>query len=180
MEAKTAKFHFTYDKDGGNNSYLSNSKKILFQTKNSKMCSSREDKGISPALKITDKRSRALIFIRRSSNLSSNGTRTGKGSKSTKVKLGTTKSSRSGSEYNAVKGLHFKSLSLKRRIFQQKSLWKEMTTHRFEGSDLVQPLLTLQDLHTTWSLCWKKGITRAKQTWRMHTSVFLYTKSHEN
>ena len=92
---------------------------MIFQTKNSKMCPSREDKGISPSLETTDKRSGALGFSRRLPNSSSNGTSTGEGSKSTKVKSGTTKTSRSGSEGNAGKGLHFKSLSLKRGIFKK-------------------------------------------------------------
>ena len=77
------------------------------------MCPSREDKGISPSLETTDKRSRLLGFSRRLPNSSSNGTSTGEGSKSTKVKSGIRKTSRSGSEGNAGKGLHFKSLSLK-------------------------------------------------------------------
>ena len=101
-------------------------------------------------MKTTDKKPRALIFIRRSPNSSFNGTRTEEGSKSTKVKLGTTKTSRSGSECNAGKGLHFKSLSLKRGIFQrfvcaQQKRWKQTTIHKFEESELVQSLLTLQD-----------------------------------
>ena len=66
---------------------------IIFQTKKSKMCSSMEDKGISPSLETTDKRSKALGFSRRLPNSSSNGTSTGEGSKSTKVKSGTAKQS---------------------------------------------------------------------------------------
>ena len=61
------------------------------------MCPSREDKRISPSLETTDKRSRTLGFSRRLPNSSSSGTSTGKDSNSTKVKLGTTKTSRSGS-----------------------------------------------------------------------------------
>ena len=109
----------SYDKHKGINSCSSNTIKIIFQTKNSKMCASREDKGICPSLETTDKRSRALGFSRRLPNSSSNGTSTGKGSKSTKVKSGTTKTSISGCEGNTGKGLHFKSLSLKRGIFEQ-------------------------------------------------------------
>ena len=70
-------FTSSYDKHGGFNSCSSNTKKIIFQTKNSKMCSSREDKGISPSLETTHKRSRALGFSRRLPNSSSNGTSTG-------------------------------------------------------------------------------------------------------
>ena len=83
------------------------------------MSPSREDKGTFPSLETTDKRSRALGFSRRFQNSSSNGTHTGEDSKSTKVKPGTTKTSRSGSEDKTVKRLHFKILSLKRRIFEQ-------------------------------------------------------------
>ena len=43
-------FTSSYGKHRGFNSCSSNTKKITFQTKNSKMCSSREDKGISPSL----------------------------------------------------------------------------------------------------------------------------------
>ena len=73
-----------------------------------KMCPSREDRGISPSLETTNKRSRALGFSRRLPNSSSNGTSTGEDSTSTKVKSGITKTSRSGSEGNAGKGLHSK------------------------------------------------------------------------
>ena len=66
-------FTSSYDKHVGFNSYSSNSKKIIFQTKNSKMCPSREDKGISPIMETTNKRSRALGFSRRLLNSSSNG-----------------------------------------------------------------------------------------------------------
>ena len=93
----------------------SNSKK----RKNSKICPSREDKGIFPSLETTDKRLRALGCSRRLPNSSSNGTSTREGSKSTKLKSGTAKRSRSGSQGNAGKGLHFKGLSLKRGIFEQ-------------------------------------------------------------
>ena len=112
-------FTSSYDKHGGFNSCSYNTKKIIFQTKNSKMCSSRQDKGISLSLETTNKRPRALGFSRRLPNSSSNGTSTGEGSKITKVKSGTAKKSRSGSEGNAGKGFHFKSLSLKRGIFEQ-------------------------------------------------------------
>ena len=112
-------FTSSYDKHGGIDACSSNSKKNFFPTKNSKMCPSREGKGISSSLEITDKRSKALSFSRRLPNSSSNGTSIGEGPKSTKVKSGTTKASRSGSEGNAVEGLHFKSLSLKRGIFEQ-------------------------------------------------------------
>ena len=122
-------------------------KKIIFQTKNAKMCPGREYKGISPSLETTDKRSRALLFSRRIPNSSSNGTSTGEGSK---VKSETIKTSRSGSEGNAGKGLHFKSLSLKRGVFEQfvsdqQKRWSEPTNHKFEGSESVHSLQTLQD-----------------------------------
>ena len=114
------------------------------------MCPSREDKAISSSLEITDKRSRALSVSKRLPNSSSNGTSIGEGSKSTKVKSGTTKASRSGSESNAVEGLHFKSLSLKRGIFEQffsdqQKRWREPTSHKFEGPKSVHFLQTLQD-----------------------------------
>ena len=123
---------------------------IIFQTKNSKMCSSRENKGISSSLETTDKRSKALGFSRRLPNSSSNGTSTGEGSKSTKVKSGTAKTIRLGKEGNAGKGFHFKSLSLKRGIFEQfvsdqQKRGREPTSHKFEGSELVHSLQTLQD-----------------------------------
>ena len=114
------------------------------------MCPSREDREISPSLETTDKRSRALGFNRRLPNSSSNGTSAGEGSKRTKVKSGTTKTSRSGSEGMFGKWLHFKSLSLKRAIFdqfvleQQKRL-REPTSHKLEGSELVHSLQTLED-----------------------------------
>ena len=140
----------SYYEHGGINSFSSNSKKIIFQTKNSKMCPSREDKRISSSLEATDKRSRLLGFSRRLPNSSSNGTSTGEGSKSTKVKSGITKASRSGSEGNAGKGLHFKSLSLERGIFEQfvseqQKRWREQISHKFEGSESVHSLQTLQD-----------------------------------
>ena len=114
------------------------------------MCPSREDKGISPSLETTDKRSRALGFSRRLPNSSSNRTSSGEGSKNTKFKSGTTKTSTSGSKGNAGKGLHFKSLSLKRRIFEQfvsdqQKRWRELTSHKFEGYESVYSLKTLQD-----------------------------------
>ena len=94
----------------------SNSRKMILETKNSKMYPRREDKRISPSLETTGKRSISLGFSSRLPNSSSNGTSTGEDSKSTKVKSGTTKIIRSGSEDIAGKGLHFKSLSLKRGI----------------------------------------------------------------
>ena len=114
------------------------------------MCPSKEGKGISPSLETTDKRSRALGFSRRLPNSSSNGTSSGEGSKNTKFKSGTTKTSRSGSEDNAGKRLHFKSLSLKRGIFEQfvsdqQKRWKELTSHKFEGSESTHSRQTLQD-----------------------------------
>ena len=139
-------FTSSYDKHGGINSCSSNSKKIIFQTKNSKFCPTRENKGIFPSLETIDKRSRTL-GLSRLSNSSCNGSSTGEVSKSTKVKSRTT--SRSGSQGNAGKGLHFKSLSLKRGIFeqfvsdQQKRSWKP-TSHKFEGSESVHSLQTLQ------------------------------------
>ena len=145
LSQQQSNFTSSYDKHGGINSRSSNSKKINFQTKNSKMCRSREVTGISPSLETTDKRSKALGFSRRLPNSSSNGTSTGEGSKSTKVKSGTTKISRSGSKDNAGKGL-----SLKRRIFEQlvsdqQKRWREPTSHKFEGSKLVHSPQTLQD-----------------------------------
>ena len=103
-------FTSSYDKHGGINSCPSNSKKVIFQTKNSKISPSREDKGISPSLETIDKRPRTLGFSRLP-NFFSNESSTGKGSKGIKVKSRTTKTSTSGSEGNAGKGLHFKSLS---------------------------------------------------------------------
>lgn len=82
------------------------------------MYPSREDKGISPNLETTVKRSRAHGFSRRLPNSSSKGISTGEGSKGTKVKSETAKTSRYGSEGNASKELHFKSLSHKRGIFE--------------------------------------------------------------
>ena len=83
-------------------------------------------------------------------NSSSNGTSTGEASKSTKVKLETTKTSKSRSEGNAGKRLHFESLLLKREIFQQfvsdqQKMWREPTSYKFEGSESVHSLQTLQD-----------------------------------
>ena len=143
-------FISSYDKHGGFNSCSSNTKKIIFQTNNSKMCSSREDNGISPGFETTDKRSRALGFSRRLPNSSSNGTSTGEGSKSTKVKSGAAKTSRPGSEGNAEKGFHFKSLSLKSGIFEQfvsdqQKRWRKPTSHKFEGCESVYFLQALQD-----------------------------------
>ena len=80
------------------------------------MFPSSEDKGISPSLEAAEKRSRAVAFSTRLPNSSSNGTSDEEGSKSTKVKSGTTKASRSGSESTAEKGLHFTSFSLKREF----------------------------------------------------------------
>ena len=79
-------------------------KKLFFKQKIPKCAL---DKGISPSMENADKRSRALGFSRRLPNSFSNETSTGEGSKSTKIKPGTTKTSRSGSEGNAGKGLHF-------------------------------------------------------------------------
>ena len=109
-------------------------KKLFLQTKNCKMCPSREDKGISPSLETTDKRSRTLGFSRRLPNSSSNRTSSREGSKNTKFKSGITKTSRSGNEGNAGKGLHFKYLSLKRVNFEQfvsdqQKRWREPTSH---------------------------------------------------
>ena len=142
-------FTSSYDKHGGINSCSSNSKKIIFQTKNSKIFPSREDKGISPILELLKKRTRALGFSRRLPNSFSNGNSTGKGSKSTKVKSRTTKASRSVSKGNAGKGPHFKSLSFESGIFEQlvsdqQERLREPTSHKFEGSELVYSLQTLQ------------------------------------
>ena len=100
-------FTSSYEKHGGINSSTSSSKKIIFQTKNPTVYPSREDKGISPCLETTHKRSRALGFSSRLPwlpNSSPNGTSTGEVSKTTKVKSGTTKTRRSGCEGNAGKG----------------------------------------------------------------------------
>ena len=78
-----------------------------------KLFSKQKTPKISPSLETTGKRSRALGFNRRLPNSSSNGTSSGEGSKNTKFKSGTTKTSRSRSEGTAGKGLHFKSFSLK-------------------------------------------------------------------
>ena len=78
-------FNSSYDKHGAINSCSSNSKNIIFQTKNSKMCPSRENKGISLSLKTTDKRSRAIGFSRRLPNSFSNGTSIGKAPKVPKL-----------------------------------------------------------------------------------------------
>ena len=112
-------FTSSYDKHRGINSFHPILTKNVFQTKNSKLRPSREDKGISPSLETTDRRSRTLGFSRRLPNSSCNGSSTGEDSKSTKVKSGATKTSRSESECDAGKGLHFKSLSLKSGIFEQ-------------------------------------------------------------
>ena len=69
-------FTSSYDKHGGINSCSSNSKKIIFQTKNSKLCPRSEDKGISPSLETIDKRSRTLGFSKRLPNSSCNGSGT--------------------------------------------------------------------------------------------------------
>ena len=68
--------------------------------KKSKMYPSREDKGISLNLETTDKKSRALGFSRRLPNSSSKGISAGEGSKGTKVKSETAKTSRYGNEVN--------------------------------------------------------------------------------
>ena len=141
-------FTSSYDKHGGINSCSSNSKKIIFQTKNSKFCPTRENKEIFPSLETIDKRSRTLGFSRLP-NSSCNGSSTGEDSKSIKIKSRKTKTSRSGREGNAGKGLHFKSLSPKRGIFEQfvsdqQKRWWEPTSHKFEGSESVHSLQTLQ------------------------------------
>ena len=56
-------FTFIYDKYGGINSCSSNTKKIIFQTKNSKMCPSSEDKEISPSLETTDGKDQELLAL---------------------------------------------------------------------------------------------------------------------
>ena len=60
------------------------------------------------------------------------------------------KASRSGSEGNAGKGFHFKSLSLKRGFFEQfvsdqQKRWRKPTSHKLEGSESIHSLQTLQD-----------------------------------
>ena len=55
-------FTSNYDNHGGINSCSSNSKKVIFHSKNSKLRPSKEDKGISPSLETIDKRSRTLGF----------------------------------------------------------------------------------------------------------------------
>ena len=72
------------------------------------MCPSKVYKGISPSLETTDKRLKCLGFSRLPKS-SSNGRSRGEGTKSTRVKSETTKTSRPGSERNAGKGLHFQS-----------------------------------------------------------------------
>ena len=111
---------------------------------------SREDEEISLSLETIDKRSRTLDFSRRLANFSCNGSSAGEGSKSTKVKLGTTKTSRPGSGGNAGKELHLKSLSLKRGVFEQflcdrQKRWREPASHKFEGSESVHSLQVFQD-----------------------------------
>ena len=101
-------FTSSYDKYGEINSCSSSSKKFIFQTANYKIFPIRENKGISPCLETAEKRSGALVFSRRLRNASSNGTSTGEGSKSTKVKWAITKTSKSETEGNAGKGLHLK------------------------------------------------------------------------
>ena len=78
-------FTSSYDKHEGINSYSSNFKRIIFQTKKLKFWPSREDEEISPSLETIDKRSRTLGFSRRLLNSSSNRSSTGGGSKGTKV-----------------------------------------------------------------------------------------------
>ena len=70
-------------------------KKNIFQTKKSKICPSKEDKGISPSLETTDKRSRGFGFSRRLPNSFSNRNSSGEGSKKIKFQSGTTKTSKS-------------------------------------------------------------------------------------
>ena len=65
-------------------------------------------------------------------------------------KTGTTKTSRSGSEGNAGKVLHFKILSLKKGILQQfaseqQKRWREPSSHKFEGMESVHSLQALHD-----------------------------------
>ena len=133
-------FTSNYDNHGGINSCSSNSKKIIFHSKNSKLRPSKEDKGISPSLETIDKRSRTLGFSRRLPNSFCKRSSKGEGSESNKVKSGTTNTSRSRSEGTALKGLHFKSLSLKREIFEQfvsdqHKRWREPISHKSEGSE---------------------------------------------
>ena len=80
------------------------------------MYSNRKDKEFLPAWKLLTK---YLGFSGRLPNSFSDGASAGEGSKSTKIKSETTKTSRSGSKGNAGKGLHFKSLSLKKKIFEK-------------------------------------------------------------
>ena len=99
---------------------------------------------IKEFLPATDKRSRALGCSRRLPNLSSNETISGEGSKNTKFKSVTTKTSRFGSKGNAGKGLHFKSLSLEREIFEQffseqQKRWTELTSHKLKDLNRFIP-----------------------------------------
>ena len=87
-------------------------KKLFSKQKVPKCTLAGRIKEFLPVWKLLTK-DQALAFSRRLPNSFSNGTITGEGSKSTKVKSGTTKASRSGSEDNAGKGLHFNSLSVK-------------------------------------------------------------------
>ena len=129
------------------------------------MSPSREDKGISSSLETIDKRSRTLGLSRRLPNSFCNRSSKVESSESTKVKSGTTKTSRSRSEGIALKGLHFKSLSLKRGIFEQfvsdqHKRWREPISHKSEGSEGVHSLQKLQNGRFTLSeVCVsKKGL----------------------
>ena len=78
-------------------------------------------------------------------------------------KTGTTKTSRSGSEGNAGKVLHFKILSLKKGILQQfvseqQKRWREPSSHKFEGSESVHSLQTLHDGRFVKVCVAKKGL----------------------
>ena len=73
-----------------------------------------------------------------------NETISGEGSKNTKFKSVTTKTSRFGSKGNAGKGLHFKSLSLEREIFEQffseqQKRWTELTSHKLKDLNRFIP-----------------------------------------
>ena len=91
-------------------------KKLFSKQKIPKCTLTGRIKEFLPAWKLLTK---DLGFSGRLPNSSSHGASTGEGSKSTKIKSETTKTSRSGSKDNAGKGLHFKSLSLKRKIFEK-------------------------------------------------------------
>ena len=78
-------------------------------------------------------------------------------------KTGTTKTSRSGTEGNTGKVLHFKILSLKKGILlqfvsEQQKRWLGPSSHKFEGSESVHSLQPLQDGRFAKVCVAKKGL----------------------